>query len=204
MSAPLSADDAAFRRELRRKAFHQAIFLYLGAYFLIGYPRIVWAMAAWCAFVAIVETLRLKVPASKQLFMRFFGGIIREKENRRLSGAFYVTLGLFATMACFGDRPRVVTAGLLFLTLGDAVSPLVGMRVGWVPFDVMGVRRSVAGVGAGFLVTLGIGLALGFPLLASVIAAAVFSVIDTVPVWPDDNLWIPIVGAATLAFLSPS
>lgn len=204
MAALAEEGKAAFPRELRRKAFHQLILLYLAAYFLIGYPRIVWAMGAWVLFVAMVETLRLKVPATRTYFLKWFGGIIREKENRRLSGAFYVTLGLWITMALFGARPRVVTAGLLFLTFGDAVSPLVGLRWGWGRFSVLGMRRSVSGVAAGFAVTLVIGCALGFALPAAVAAAAAFSVVDTVPVWPDDNLWIPVVGAAVLAYLTPS
>lgn len=192
----------AFKRECRRKAFHQLLLGYLAAYSLCGYPRIVWVSGAWTILVAAAETLRLKARWARPFFLRWFSGIIRDKEMSRYSGAFFAAAGVWLTFFFFGDEPRVVTAAILFLTLGDAASPLVGLRFGYGPYAVLGVRRSLDGTLAGFAVAFLIGLGAGFSAPVALAAAFVFSLVDTIPIKPDDNFWIPFAGAAALHFLS--
>lgn len=188
----------AWKRELGRKAFHQLVLLFLGAYHLLGWPTVLRATAVFLAVWTALETARLRSPAARQLAQRWFGGMIREKEAGRFSGAFFSSLGALLTFALFGDKPAVVTASFLVLAWGDAASPLVGLRFGWKPYTVAGTRRSVDGTLAGFAVALGVGLWLGFPWPAAALAAAAFSVVDTYPVKPDDNVWIPVVYGAVL------
>lgn len=190
-----------WKKELKRKAFHQLILLYLAAYFLLGHPAAAYAMAAFTVLVAAVELLRLKAAWARPFFNEWFGGIIRVKEAERFSGSFYVCLGVLAVFVFFGSDSAIVTAALLALSLGDAVSPLVGMRFGWRPFTVMGIQRSLDGSLAAFLTVLAIGLLTGFPPLVALGAAAAFSVVDTLPLKPDDNFWIPVVYACALYML---
>lgn len=190
----------AWKRELHRKAFHQATLLYLAAYRLIGWPLILKVMAPWLLVVAVLDYARVR-RWEAGLIHRWFGALIRPKESQRFTGAFYVTLGMLALFALHGDRPDVVTASVLVLSLGDAASPLVGMRFGWRPYEVLGTRRSLDGTLAGYAVAAVIGLACGFPWPAALLAAAAFSVVDTVPVPPDDNLWIPVVYGTALRLL---
>ena len=192
----------AFRKECRRKLFHQGIFLYLGAYFILGHPAFAWWMAGWTLLVGVGETLRLKAAWAKPFFDRLFSGIIREKEARRFSGTFYVALGLVLTAFINGSDPALMTAGVLYLSLGDAVSPLVGLRFGVGRYTVFGTLRSVDGTLAGFAVAFLVGVATGFSPWASLGAAAAFSFVDTFPVRPDDNFWIPLVGSTALRLLS--
>jgi len=194
--------DERFWRECRRKAFHQLLLLYLAAYHWIGFPRIVPIFGAWVVFVALAETFRLKTELGAAHFGRWFGGILREKEKFRYSGTLFAAAGLWLVFFLFGDFPRVVTAACLYLTLGDATSPLVGLAFGYGPYTILGTRRSLDGTIAGFLVALAIGVGAGFPIGAALGAAAAFSVVDTFPVKPDDNFWIPIAGAAALRALT--
>jgi CDP-diacylglycerol--serine O-phosphatidyltransferase len=196
---------ATWKRELKRKGFHQAILLAIPAYFLIGAAHIPLAAAIWVGLTGLVELVRLKVPAARPFFDHWFGRIIREKELNRLSGSFYVALGVGAVMAAVALlhlSPLLVPAAVLALALGDAASPLVGLRFGFKPYKVMGTQRSVDGTAAGFAVAAAIGLALGFPWFAALGAAVAFTLVDVFPVKPDDNLWIPIVYAAALALLT--
>lgn len=190
-----------WRKEFKRKAFHQLTLLYLGAYLLLGHPTSAWAAAAFTALVTAVELLRLRTAVGRAFFEKWFGIIIRTKEADRFSGAFYASLGTSTVFALFGGTPAIIIASILALSLGDAVSPLVGMRFGWKPFTVMGTQRSVDGTLAGFFMALAIGLLTGFPLPVALGAAAVFSLVDTFPVKPDDNLWIPIAFGSALYLL---
>ncbi len=196
---------ALWKTEVKRKAFHQMILLSIPAYHLIGPAHILPAAAAWVGLTALFETLRLKVPATRALYTSWFGHVMRVTEADRFSGVFYAALGLSLVMAgvtLLGLNHLLVPAAVLTLALGDATSPLVGMRFGFLPYKVMGAQRSVDGTAAAFAVVFAIGLALGFPWSAALAAAAAFSVVDVFPVKPDDNLWIPTVYAATLALLS--
>jgi dolichol kinase len=192
----------AFKKEVLRKGWHQFSLLYLAAYFLIGYPAIIPAMTAWVTVVGALELVRLKVPRAKPIFDKLFGKLIREKEADRLSGVFYVSLGLFAALVLFGSSPVLVTAAALYLAWGDAISALVGMRFGRREFKVNGVPRTLEGAAAGFAVALAIGLGLGFSPLVALGAALAFSAMDIYPVKPDDNLWIPVVATTALYLLS--
>lgn len=191
-----------WRRELKRKLFHQLTLMYLAAYAFIDRPHMLPLLGGWVSLIAAIEIFRLKSKRGKELAQKFFGGIIRAKEANRFSGAFYVSLGVFLTIALNGSMPPAVAAGILMLSLGDAVSPLVGMRLGIKPFTVAGTRRSLDGLAAGFAAAFLIGLATGFTPLVALGGAAAFSAVDTYPVKPDDNLWIPIVGATVLRLLS--
>ncbi len=194
-----------WKKELKRKAFHQLLLLSIPAFYLVGAAHAVWVAAAAVGVIGIGELFRLKVPATRPFFERVFGKIMRAKESDRMSGMFYVALGLGTVAAAVGLlhlSPLLFPAAALALALGDAAGPLVGLRFGFKPYKVMGTQRSVDGTAAGFAVALTIGLALGFPWLAALGAAIAFSVVDTLPVKPDDNLWIPIAYAAALALLS--
>lgn len=190
-----------FRKELRRKAFHQLTLLYLGAYWLLGYPRAAWFLAGWTLLVLLVEILRLRAAWMRAFIERFFGSMIREKEASRFTGSFYVTLGVALTVALYGRIPAVVGAAIAALALGDAVSPLVGMRFGWKPYTIRGTLRSVDGTLAGYIVVVLIGLGFGFPLKLAAPAALAFTLVDTVPVKPDDNFWIPVAYSTALVGL---
>jgi CDP-diacylglycerol--serine O-phosphatidyltransferase len=192
----------AWKKELKRKAFHQSTLLFIPAFLWLGYPAAAWGMAAFTVLMAGVELLRLRSKWARPLFERYFGGLIRAKEAERFSGSFYVTLGVTLATILFGSNPAVVVAAIAALALGDAASPLVGMRFGWKPYTVRGTRRSVDGTLAGFAVVLAIGLACGFSPLVAAAGAVVFSLVDTIPVKPDDNLWIPVIYGAALFALS--
>ena len=93
------------RREILRKAFHFLSLIYLAAYFVLGQGLALAAIGAWIALEAWIEALRLNRPAVNEALMRFFGGIHRESEARKVSGVLWTSLGCWLTIAAFGARP---------------------------------------------------------------------------------------------------
>ncbi len=191
-----------WKTELKRKAFHQLILGHLALALCVPYPLNAALAGAWCGVVAAVELIRLRADWAKPFFDRWFKRILRDKEVEKFSGSFYVASGLAIALLLFGWSPALSAGAVLALAWGDAVSPLVGMRFGWLPYKAMGTARSVDGTAAGFLTALTIGLLCGFSPGVALGAAAAFSVVDIFPVKPNDNFWIPIVFPAALYLLS--
>jgi len=185
-----------FRREIGRKAFHMLSLVYLAAFHFIGYPRVIVPLAAWLAFVAAVETERFSSERLNRALTGFFRGMIRETEQRSYSGIFHTTAGCLTTILIAGRRPRVVTAALLCLALGDAAAALVGKA--WGRHRFPGSDKSVEGSLACLLVCLGVGLAAGlgpWPAAGAALAATLVELLPTTRFF-NDNLWMPVAAAA--------
>jgi dolichol kinase len=189
------------RRELGRKAFHLLSLLYLAAYHLIGYPRVLVPLACWLALVAAVETGRFASQRLNRALTALFRGVIRESEQRACSGIFFTTAGCLATILLFGRRSRVVTAALLCLALGDAAAALAGKA--WGRHRLPGSIKTVEGSLACLLACLGAGLAAGLGLWPAVGAALAATLAELLPTtrWCNDNLWLPVAAAAAAAAL---
>jgi dolichol kinase len=189
------------RRELGRKAFHMLSLLYLAAYHLIGYPRVLLPLACWLALVTAVETGRIASERLNRALTGLFRGVIRQAEKRAFSGIFHTTAGSLATILLFGRRSRVVSAALLCLALGDAAAALAGKA--WGRHRWPGSLKSFEGSLACVVVCLGAGLAAGlqpWPAAGAALAAALVELLPTT-VFCNDNLWMPVAAAAAAAAL---
>jgi dolichol kinase len=184
--------------ELLRKAFHMLSLAYLAAYWLLGYPLVVWWLAGWAVIVTAIETARLFMPSVRKVLEGALGMLMRESERGSFSGIFHTTVGSLGLVLLAGDKPRIFTAALLYLALGDAAAALVGRA--WGRHKLMGGRKSVEGALANFFVCLACGLAVKLPLGAALIGAAAASAVELIPnnrFW-NDNLWLPVLSAGAL------
>jgi len=188
-------------RELGRKAFHLLALVYLAAFHLLGWPRAGWAMAAWLPIVLAGELARLKIPALARLLAGLFGGIMRESEKRGFSGVIFSTAGVLAAMLIARGDPAIVGAAILQLALGDAASAVAGKAFGRT--KLFGGLKSLEGSLAGFAVGYAAALACGVRPGAALLAALAGSLVELPPTtrWFNDNFWIPIATAATLAIV---
>ena len=187
-----------FRAEVVRKIFHQSLLLYLGAYHLLGEKTALAAMAVWTAGVAVFEIARLGSVTVRDFVQKHAGGIIREKEQNRFTGTFYVALGILSVFFLYGSHPAIVTASILYLAFGDAASALIGRRFGRHKYQVLGQDRSLEGTAGGLAVALGVGFAMGFSPLMIAAGAGAFLLADVLPLPPDDNFWIPVMTGTAL------
>lgn len=191
------------RKEFGRKAFHMLSLLYLGAFYLLGWPRAGWAMALWLPVVTVIETLRLKAPAIQRFLIGWMGGLMRDSERNHFSGIFHTTAGSLAAMLIARGDPMIVGAAILQLALGDAASALAGKAFGRV--KLFGGRKSLEGSLAGFAVGFAAALACGVrpgAALAAALAGSLAELLPTTP-WFNDNLWIPVASAAVLVLVGP-
>ncbi|MDE2237911.1 MAG: hypothetical protein KGK30_08485, partial [Elusimicrobia bacterium] len=157
-------------RELARKLFHLLGLLYLLAYELVGWPRLLAAMALWTLLVAVVETWRLASPRLNRFLAALFSGLFREDEKDKYTGLMHTTLGTLILWLAFGRYRTVVYAAMFYLAFGDASAALVGRAFG--RHRLGGGRKTVEGSAACFLACALVGAALGLPAAALLIGAA--------------------------------
>ncbi len=189
------------KRECARKAFHMLSLAYLGAFYLLGWPRAAWAAAAWLLIVFIIETARLKIPQVERVLVGFFQGMIRESERKHFSGIFHTTAGSLAAMLIARGDPMIVGAAILQLAFGDAASALVGKAFGRTKLfgGVKSLEGSLAGFAVGFAAALACGVRPGAALAAAF--AGVLAELPPTTSWFNDNLWIPVASSAALVIV---
>ncbi len=189
------------RREFARKAFHMLSLVYLGAFYLLGWPRVGYAMAVWLPVVLIIEIVRLKVPAIERALVGFFDGLMRETERKHFSGIIYTTAGSLAAMLIARGDPMIVGAAILQLALGDAASALVGKAFGRTKLfgGLKSLEGSLAGFAVGFAAALACGVRPG-AAFAAALAGSLAELLPTTP-WFNDNLWIPVATALVLTLV---
>lgn len=189
---------SAWRAEVGRKAFHFLCLVYLAAFHLRGRSETLVLLGVWMGVIVAVETLRLRRPEVNAFLLRTFQGIHRPHEAERVSAIIWTSLGCWLTFWLFGDRPRLVDAGVLCLAFGDAAAALVGKALGRSRFEFRGRTKSLEGTLACFAASAACVLALGFPPAAAAAAAAAATALELTAPPPDDNFWLPLAAASVL------
>lgn len=189
------------RREVLRKLFHALSLVYLGAFLLLGRTGTLALLGAWILLACAVEALRLRRPGLNEALLRFFGGIHRESEARKVSGIVWTSVGCWLAIAFYGGQPAVVAASFLCLAFGDSAAALVGRSVGRVPIGLFGRRKTLEGSLACFGVCALACWACGFRGAALWLAALAATAVELLPVPLDDNLWLPVLPGAVLFWL---
>ncbi len=186
------------RRELRRKAFHMLSLVYLAAYLIVGYPRILAPLVIWLAIVSAGEAARLLSSRLGRILTALFGDLIRDSERRSVSGLFFTTAGVFAAIRIAGPHPRVVAAVLAWQAVGDSAAALVGKA--WGRHRIFGGAKSWEGSGACFLSCLVIGLALRLGAGAAAGGALAAAAVELLPTtwFCNDNLLMPAIAASVV------
>lgn len=185
-------------RELARKSFHMLSLVYLAAYKLLGWPRVLTPMLAWTALVVVVETWRLKSPAANRALTRFFGGLARDDEHDKYSGIVHTTLGVLCLWLLYGAKDSIVSAGIYYVAFGDASAALVGKWIG--THKIGKSKKSVEGSLACFVACVLVGFGTGFSAIPVFAAAVTATVVEFLPTtrWWNDNLWMPVITATVL------
>ncbi len=136
----------------------------------------------------------------------FFASMTSNDRSNLGTVYFPFVAGVCAVL--FWDRPAMMIAAMMPLTWGDGLAPVVGRRLGWVPYRVGGHTRTLAGSGAFLLAAwIATGVALTFapgtpavasPFTTALIIAAITAGVEAVTIWGLDNLTVTGVALGLL------
>lgn len=187
--------------EIKRKFFHLFGLIYvLGLIYIPRDPYILILLTVLTS-ESLIELFRIKNEKVNQWFSQYFGEIFRDTEKTKISGVFWMLMGVTLTVILAPPVP-IAAAALLYLILGDGLASLVGMRFGGPHWP--GSRRRLSGSLACFLVCLFVGFILLRPLYGwpTVVAGAVAATFFERGLFSwNDNMTIP-VGSALALLLS--
>ena len=183
--------------ESGRKLFHLLATVFPLFYYVAGRKWAAPIFAALAVAAVSVEISRLRFPRVQSSVMRVFGRIMRGIEERRVSGATYVLLGLAASALLF--EPPIALSVMLMVTVSDAVAAIVGRRFGkpvlW--------GKSWAGSAAFFVTALVIVfLVPGVGFVPGVVGATSGTIVELLPLPVDDNLAVPVLAGGVIQMIS--
>ena len=161
-------------------------------------------MASLCGGAIVIEVVRFRLPDLNRRMLKLFRPLLKESEDRRVTGATYVALSALACFLVFDLD--VAVAALFFLALGDPAAAIVGSRMrgrvlGW---------RFYGKSPIGTLAFLATGLAVVGVLSGGgaidyhwgfLVGVAVAGLIELAPSVIDDNLTIPLISGAVMTAL---
>ena len=158
------------------------------------------ALAVLAAGGLTLELARFRVAWLNQRLLRWLWLVLKEQEERRITGATYMLIGAFLAFLFFDAG--VAVAALLFLSLGDPAAALVGRRMPGLRFSGKSPGGTAAFVAVALLVvavlTVSGVVEYHWALLAG---AAVAGLVELLPLPPDDNLTIPLASGAAMHFI---
>lgn len=200
MSSSPEAAVLPYIDELGRKALHLlALVLPAGMYWL-GPPTATYVVGTGALCAVAADVARSLLPEVNAVVRTVFGRLMRAEEvdvrhGITFNGATSVLVGAALLALLF---PLSVAVPVLTMTiLADAVAALVGRRWGrheWGPGGDT-VEGTVAFIGTGVGVMLLLDMAETGPALIAVLVAAGAEVL---PLPVDDNIYVPLFGAAAL------
>ena len=157
-------------------------------------------MASLSGAALVTEAVRFRLPDLNQRLVGWLRPLLKEAEDRRVTGATYIALSSLVCFLAFDKQIAIIA--LFFLSLGDPAAALVGSHMGGVRFFGKSPWGTLAFVVVS-LATLGVISAAGVVSFhwGLVVGAVVAGIVELGPSVVDDNLTIPLISGAVMTGL---
>ncbi|MFC1565201.1 diacylglycerol/polyprenol kinase family protein [candidate division KSB1 bacterium] len=137
--------------------------------------------------VFLTDIIRFRAPRVQELFMKIFGILVREHEEKYFTGSTFLLLSAVIVISFFPKDFAIVS--LMILTISDAAAALIGRKFGRIKI----VDKTLEGSLAFLSTALVIGLIYpGISNGQAITAAVSATVIELIPQPLDDNFVIPV------------
>jgi dolichol kinase len=192
-------DDTAtigYQHEIARKGIHLFSLSIPIIYFFISRQLALYLILPITAAFIIVDTARYYIPPVARWFYYWFGWLLRRHETdinkKRLSGASNV---LISASLCVLLFPKIIAiSAFSILVISDTASALIGRRFGRHRFLAKSLEGSMAFFISAVIVIIVSPKIDRLPMeyFIGIIAAAIGTVVEALPIKLDDNLTIPL------------
>lgn len=153
-----------------------------------------WILGGLLAAMVVLDGVRLRSTRANTLFFAAFHRIASPREATGPASSTWYALGLLLTVAFFSREAAI--SGILVLAVADPTASYIGRRWGRRPLLGASLEGTVV-----FFVVAGAVLLARHPWPVAVTAALVTALAERLA-WPlDDNLAVPLAGAAAVTLL---
>jgi dolichol kinase len=212
------------RQEINRKMLH---FMALTMPVLIFYGPALFNLSGYVVSAilsvmvmasVVVEGVRLYLPGAGNIFFKIFGSVLREAEDRQITGSTYIICGAYLCAVILQDDHHISFMVLTLFIIGDAVAALAGKRFGKVKLGAKSLEGSLACFGVCLLLFCGLFPALPLlldawdgqiPLALILIISLAITVLELIPIKVtndiiiNDNMAVPPLAGVLMKFLYP-
>lgn len=180
-----------------RKLFHASNGLLMaGALSFLDVPRVLAlsVLGGLLVALAVMDAVRLRSRRVNEIFFRAFRPLVSPREAAGVASSTWYALGVLLTVALFSREASI--SGILVLALADPCASWVGGRWGRRPFLGATLEGTAVFLGVSLVLML-----LRHPWPVALGAALVTTLAERFA-WPvDDNLVVPLAGAAAVTLL---
>lgn len=209
------------KEEISRKVLHLfALLIPAGIFYVpVVFNTSKWLPGLVLGFFLLIslvtEFLRLYNETIQKLFLIFFKGMMRKKEEASVTGSTYIFASGFICSVIFVNRPEISFISLFIFILGDAAAALVGIEFGRIKIKGKSLEGS-----CGCFLTCFILLYFVFPLFPLVMenfsgsmgfyfcvqTAFLVTILELYPIKIfgfeiNDNLYVPVLCGAAISFI---
>lgn len=167
--------------------------------------RVCWLIMAFGGVpLVLLDILRHRIPALQKFSLKVFGGIMRRREVRGITGTTYLLLGVALILAVFPHN--VIALSLLFLALGDPIASFVGVKYG--SLKIVG-KKTLEGTLAAYAVCCLVAfcfyswkqLMVEHIYIVSLLSGFIGALSEVAPLKIDDNFVQPVLNSCLLYVL---
>ncbi|MBN1665411.1 MAG: hypothetical protein JW943_17580 [Deltaproteobacteria bacterium] len=137
---------ALTKEEIGRKLLHLfALLMPIGIFYLPRWSFPVYAMPIILGLILFavitVEYLRSNDPAIQEIFVKYFGSMLRKEESFKITGATWVIASALLCSILFARHLHIAFMVLSLFILGDAIAAIIGLSMGRIKIG----RKSLEG-----------------------------------------------------------
>lgn len=152
----------------------------------------------------LLDIFRRRFESLQKFSLKIFGGIMRRREVRGITGTTYLLLGTAVILAIFPHN--IVSLSLLFLAVGDPLASFVGVKYG--SLKIVG-KKTLEGSLAAYVACCLVAyffyswkeLMVEHIYIVSLLSGFVGAVSELAPLKIDDNFVQPVMNAGLLYLL---
>lgn len=152
----------------------------------------------------LLDVLRHRVAVLQTFSLKVFGGIMRRREVRGITGTTYLLVGTALILAIFPHN--IVALSLLFLALGDPLASFVGVKYG--SLKIVG-KKTLEGSLAAYAICCLVAfcfyswkqLMVEHIYIVSLLSGFIGATSEVIPLKIDDNFVQPVLNACLLYVL---
>lgn len=186
------------KNELFRKSIHLLFLIVPAGINVLPRGEMLAILGILVGIAAAVEILRRFSSGFRRFFIALTGSMLREHENRRLTGATYLLLSSFLCVLLF--NAWIAQVALLFVIISDGLSALAGKFWGRHPW--VGGKTWEGNIVFLLTATAIVFLHPDCPAAVGIAGVATAFICDVFITGVDDNLTIPICSGVVMEIIS--
>jgi len=187
----------SWKGELCRKGIHLLSLSMPFGYFLLEPKMVYICLCLMFAIFAVYDLLRFFGHQSIKNFLnRYFGFLIRPRENKGFSGATTIVLAGLLVYLLFDLE--VAAASMIIIVIGDTSAAVIGRRFGRIKFRSKSLEGTLAFAATSALVVI---VVPDLPYKVAIAGVLIGALVELLPLYIDDNLTVPLASGVLMQML---